>query len=164
MVHQKQYWSNLPRYFSPVHIFFTKLLISLVCKLGKVSFVKIFRQYSSNTISNFLVQVVLMFSQNFCTNHSDSHCWISFVNWFWHLIVGNRSIGLNFYQQRPVFALKFFQRPQRSKRPMKARKGHQRPELQKIIDFINIQCKIINKWECNTKKKLFFKNWKFSFS
>jgi hypothetical protein len=71
---------------------------------------------------------------------------------------------LNFYQQRPVFALKIHPRPLRPKRPMKAKKGHQRPELQKIIDFINIQCKIINKWECNTKKKLFFKNWKFSFS
>ena len=48
-------------------------------------------------------------------------------------------------------------------RPMKAKKGHQWSDLQKIIDFINIPCKIINKWECNTKKKLFFKNWKFSF-
>ena len=35
---------------------------------------------------------------------------------------------------------------------MKAKKDHQRPELQKVIDFINIQCKIINKWKCNTKK------------
>jgi len=59
---------------------------------------------------------------------------------------------------------KFIQGQQRPKRPMKAKKGHQRPEPQKIIDFINIQCKIINKWECNTKKKLFFKNWRFSFS
>ena len=41
---------------------------------------------------------------------------------------------------------------------MKAKTGHQRPILQKIIDFINIQCKIINKWEGNTEKKLFFKN------
>ena len=47
---------------------------------------------------------------------------------------------------------------------MKAKKGHQRTELQKIIDFINNQCKIINKLECDTKKKLFFKNGKFSFS
>jgi hypothetical protein len=68
---------------------------------------------------------------------------------------------LNFYQQRPVFAIKIHPRP---KRPMKAKKGHQRPELQKIIGFINIQCKNINKWECITKKKLFFKNWRFSFS
>ena len=45
---------------------------------------------------------------------------------------------------------------------MKAKKDHQRPDLQKIIDFIKIPCKIIIKWECNTKKKLFFKNWKFS--
>ena len=95
--------------------------------------------------------------------HSDSDCWISFVNWFWHLIVGNRSIGLNSYQQRPVFK-KNCQRPQMSKRPMKTKKGHQRPELQKIIDFIKIQCKIINKWEYNTKKNLNFRNWKFSFS
>jgi hypothetical protein len=49
---------------------------------------------------------------------------------------------LNFYQQRPVFALKIHPKPQR-------------PELQKIIDFINIQCKIINKWECNTNKSCF---------
>ena len=36
---------------------------------------------------------------------------------------------------------------------MKAKKGHKRPKLPKIIDFINNQCKIINKWECDTKKK-----------
>ena len=96
--------------------------------------------------------------------HTDSKCPISFGDWFWHLIVGNRSIVLNFHQQRPVFALKNHPRPQRPKRPMKAKKGHQRPKLPKIIDFINNQCKIINKWECDTKKKLFFKNWKFSFS
>ena len=65
---------------------------------------------------------------------------------------------LNFHQQRPVFALKNHPRPQRPKRPMKAKKGHQRPKLPKIIDFINNQCKIINKWEYDTKKKLFFKN------
>ena len=46
---------------------------------------------------------------------------------------------LNFYQQRSVFALKNRPRPQR---PMKVKKGHQRPKLQKTIDFINIQCKI----------------------
>ncbi len=87
--------------------------------------------------------------------HSDSKCRISFAICFWHLNVGNRSIVLNFYQQRPVFALKIHPRPLRPKRPMKAKKGHQRPELQKLIDFINIQCKIINKWECNTKKICF---------
>ena len=65
---------------------------------------------------------------------------------------------LNFHQQRPVFALKNHPRPQRPKRPMKAKKGHQRPKLPKIIDFINNQFKIINKRECDTKKKLFFKN------
>ena len=31
-------------------------------------------------------------------------------------------------------------------------KGHQRQELQKIINFIDIQCKIVYKWECNAKK------------
>ena len=47
---------------------------------------------------------------------------------------------------------------------MKAKKGHQRPDLKKIIVFINIPCKIIYKLESITMKKLFFKNWKFSFS
>ena len=72
--------------------------------------------------------------------------------------IRNRSIALNFHLQRPVFALKIRTRPQRPKKPMKAKKGHKRPDLQKIINFINISFKIINKWECNTKKKLFFKN------
>jgi Na+-transporting NADH:ubiquinone oxidoreductase subunit NqrB len=36
--------------------------------------------------------------------HGELKCRISFGNWFWHLIVGNMSIVLNFYQQRPVFA------------------------------------------------------------
>ena len=36
--------------------------------------------------------------------HSDSGCWNSFGNCFWYLIVGNMSIVLNFYQQRPFFA------------------------------------------------------------
>ena len=65
--------------------------------------------------------------------HTDSKCPIWFVNCFWHLNVGNRSIVLNFYLQRPVFALKIHPRPQRPKRPMKAKKGHQRPDLQKSL-------------------------------
>ena len=36
--------------------------------------------------------------------HSDSGWWNSFGNWFCHLIVGNMSIVLNLYQQRPFFA------------------------------------------------------------
>ena len=51
------------------------------------------------------------------------------------------SIVLNFYLQRPVFALKIRPRP---KRPMKAKKSYQRPGPSKIIDFINIPCKIIH--------------------
>ena len=43
--------------------------------------------------------------------HSDSGCWNSFGNWFWHLIVGNMSIVLHFYQERPFFALKNHPRP-----------------------------------------------------
>ena len=46
---------------------------------------------------------------------------------------------------------------------MKAKKGHQRPELQKIIDFMDIQCKIINKWEFNTRKLCFSKIGNFHF-
>ena len=48
---------------------------------------------------------------------------VTFRYWFWHLI-GNRSIVLNFHQQRPVLALK------RPKRRMKANKGQQSPKLQ----------------------------------
>ena len=55
------------------------------------------------------------------TNHSDSKCLISFGNWFWHLIVENRSIVPNFYQQRPGFALKIVQ-------GHKGQKGQWRPE------------------------------------
>ena len=75
------------------------------------------------------------------TIHSDSDCWISFGNWFWHLIVGNRSIVLNFYQQRPVFALKNHPRPQRPKRPMKANKGQHSPKLQisLLLSLFNVK-------------------------
>ena len=52
------------------------------------------------------------FRHKLCTaSHSDSKCLISFAICFWHLNVGNRSIVLNFYQQRPVFALKIHPRP-----------------------------------------------------
>ena len=61
------------------------------------------------------------------------------------------------------FLKKIIQGQQRPKRPMKAKKGHQRPELQKIIDFINIQCKIINKWECKLRKSCFSKIGNFHF-
>ena len=67
---------------------------------------------------------------------------------------------LNFYLQRPFFALKIRPRPQR---PMKAKKGHQWSDLQKIIDFINIPCKTMYKYECNTIKKLFSKIGNFHF-
>ena len=76
--------------------------------------------------------------------HSVSKCPISFGNWFWHLIVGNRSIVLNFYQQRPVFALKNHPRPQRPKRPMKANKGQHSPKLQiyMLLSLINVKSSI----------------------
>ena len=70
---------------------------------------------------------------------------------------------LNFYQQRPVFALKNRPRPQRPKRPMKAKKGHQRPKLPKIIDFISNQSKIINKWNVILRKSCFSKIENFHF-
>jgi hypothetical protein len=38
---------------------------------------------------------------------------------------------LNFYQQRPVFALKKFPKPQR---PKKANEGHQRPAKSKTLN------------------------------
>ena len=47
----------------------------------------------------------------------------------------------------------------KAKKTKKAKKGHQRPKLQKIIDFMDIQCKIINKWDCNTMKICFLKIW-----
>ena len=73
--------------------------------------------------------------------HSDLKWPITFGNWFWHLIVGNRSIVLNFYQQRPVFALKNHPRPQRPKRPMKANKGQHSPKLQisLLLSLFNVK-------------------------
>ena len=56
---------------------------------------------------------LVILRSNFCVILTDSLCLrlrselkrpITFGNWFWHPIVGNRSIVLNFYQQRPVFA------------------------------------------------------------
>ena len=46
---------------------------------------------------------------------------------------------------------------------MKAKKGHQRPEHQKIMDFMDIQCKIINKWGFNARKLCFSKIGNFHF-
>ena len=95
--------------------------------------------------------------------HSDLKCPITFGNWFWHLTVGNRPIVLNFYQQRPVFALKNCPRPQR---PKKANEGQQRPAKSKTLNFfviITIQCKIINKCKYNTKKMCFKEIWNFHF-
>ena len=95
--------------------------------------------------------------------HSDLECLITFGNWFWDLIVGNRSKVLNFYQQRPVFALKNYPRPQRPKRPMKANKGQQSPKLQisLLLSLFNVKSSInVNM----ILKKVFLKNLKFSFS
>ena len=76
--------------------------------------------------------------------HSVSKFQISFGNWFWHLIVESRSIVLEFYQQRPVFALKNHPRPQRPKRPMKANKGQHSPKLQiyMLLSLINVKSSI----------------------
>ena len=75
------------------------------------------------------------------TSHSVSKFQISFGNWFWHLIVENRSFVLEFYQQRPVFALKNHPRPQRPKRPMKANKGQHSPKLQisLLLSLFNVK-------------------------
>ena len=35
--------------------------------------------------------------------YSDLECLGTFGNWFWDLIIGNRSNLLNFYQKRPIF-------------------------------------------------------------
>ena len=71
--------------------------------------------------------------------------WIRLLNLVRKLVltsvVGNKSIGLNSYQQRP-----------------KANKGQQRPaksKTSKLFDSITIQCKIINKLEGNSKKRCF---------
>ena len=95
--------------------------------------------------------------------HSVSKCPISFGNWFWHLIVGNRSIVLNFYQQRPVFALKNHPRPQRPKRPMKANKGQHSPKLQisLLLSIFNVNSSTnVNK----IPEKCVFKKLKISIS
>ena len=73
-------------------------------------------------------------------------------------MVGNSSIALNFYQQRPVFALKNYPRPQRPKRPTKANKGQQSVRLQISFVIITIQCKIIYKCPYGTKKCVFKKS------
>ena len=88
--------------------------------------------------------------------HSDLKCPITFGNWFWHLIVGNRSIVLKSYQQRPVFASKNHPRPQRPKRPAKSKTSN-------LFVIITIQCKIINKCEYDYKRMCFLKNWNFHF-
>ena len=51
---------------------------------------------------------------------------------------------LNFYQQRPVFALKNDPRPQRPKRPMKANKGQHSPKLQisLLLSLFNVKSSI----------------------
>jgi hypothetical protein len=56
-------------------------------------------------------------------------------------MVGNGSNVLNFYQQRPVFALKKYPRPQR---PMKANKGQQSPKLQisLLLSLFNVKSSI----------------------
>ena len=95
--------------------------------------------------------------------HSVSKCPISFGNCFWHLIVGNRSIVLNFYQQRPVFALKNHPRPQRPKRPMKANKDQNSPKLQisLLLSLFNVKSSTnVNK----VSEKCVFKKLKISIS
>ena len=76
---------------------------------------------------------------------------------------GNRSIVLNFYQKKLVFALKNYPRPQRPKRPMKANKGQQSSKLQisLLLSLFNVKSSInVNM----ILKKVFLKNLKFSFS
>jgi hypothetical protein len=54
----------------------------------------------------------------------------------------------NFHQQRPVFALKNRPRPER---PMKAKKGHQRPKLPKIIVKSYVNGNVILRKSCFSK-------------
>jgi hypothetical protein len=66
---------------------------------------------------------------------------------------------LNFYQKRPVFALKNYPRPQRPKRPMKASK------VQNFIFFVIITINVKSSMNVNMiLKNVFFKNLTFSFS
>ena len=81
-------------------------------------------------------------------------CPISFRNWFWHLIVANRSIMLIFTKKGQFLLKKFTQGHKCQWRPAKSKTS-------KLFDIINIHCIIINKCECNTKKRCFNENWKF---
>ena len=64
---------------------------------------------------------------------SELKCLITFGYWFWHLIAENRSIVLNFYQQRPVFALKNCQRH-------KGQKGQWRPTKASKVQNLKFLC------------------------
>ena len=61
------------------------------------------------------------------------------------------------------FGLKTYPRPQRPKRPMKARKRQQSPKLHLFFVIITFQCKITNKCENDTKKNCFQKILNFHF-
>ena len=97
------------------------------------------------------------------SDHSDLKCQITFGNGFWVLNGGNRSIVLNFYQKKLVFALKNYPRPQRPKRPIQAKKRPAKSITSKVFDIINIHCIIINKCEFITKKRCFNKIGNFHF-
>ena len=96
-------------------------------------------------------------------DHSGSDWWILFRNWFWYLIVVNRSNALLILISKgpPVFAL--FVQGHKIKKANKVQQGQWRPTKGSIAQnfkffvIITIQGEIINKCEYNTKKCVFKK-------
>ena len=97
--------------------------------------VKKYHDVNDISLMTSCIAVVELISKYFprcqkCRAATHSECRISFRNWFWHLIVANRSIMLNFYQKRPVFALK------KSSKATKDKKASKVQNLKTLISSI----------------------------
>ena len=88
----------------------------------------------------------------------------NYVYWRWLIPYGHHQNLINLLQRSDLHGGKhkngsiqcwmFWKTATKTEMANEGQKGHQRPELQKIFDFIDIQCKIIHKWECNTLRKI----------
>jgi hypothetical protein len=92
--------------FACIYYHWKKFLVQSVY-VKRRTLISLYIAHTLVGVTNFLIMST-EFDKNSskwsCHCHSESKCLISFRNWFWHLIVATRSIRLNFYQKRPVFA------------------------------------------------------------
>ena len=118
------FWRNIFIFIE--HTNFSRGMLSSILPLKKY----IVKLTKIRILLQKLFQIVMSYDIILSMYHSDLECLGTFGNWFWDLIVGNRSIMLRFLSAMAIFCFK------KLSKAKKANEGQQRPtKASKVQNF-----------------------------